>query len=79
MNESKSNPEEIVYPKIKKLKIQRCQFGIPDELDCENGYMSDCNEPAEWSVKYPGDNAPFYVCEKHCIEIEEELEKLSNE
>lgn len=77
MNETKTNLEKIAYPKIEKLKIKRCQFGIPDETACEDGYISDCGEPAEWSVKYPGENAPFYVCEKHCIEIEEELEKLN--
>jgi hypothetical protein len=47
-----------------ELNIPRCQYGVPDETAYEDGYISDCGEPAiaKWSWKNGGQ---LFLCEKH--------------
>lgn len=65
------------FPKIEKLKILRCTFGVPNSSAYEDGFLEDCGEPAEFSITWPGEenDKPFYVCECHAQKIEEEAEK----
>jgi hypothetical protein len=51
-------------------RLPRCRYGVYDPGRPEDGYESDCGEPAAWEVIYPG-AVPFPLCDRHARELEE--------
>ena len=51
--------------------LGKCQFGVYDKYNADNGFVSNCDEPAMAIVWWDNNGSnQIYVCQKHLEEIE---------
>jgi hypothetical protein len=59
-------------PDLTFRKLPRCQYGVYDPGRGEDGYESNCGEPAAYEVTFgDGISLPLYVCDLHARALEE--------